>query len=389
MVCGGIADAWAQPSGDEIERVLLSVEQNNATLAARRELTDAQSLEARTGNSLDNPDVEFSHKWGDPRSLGKSAEVSLTQGFDFPSTYVYRNRMARKLAEQYGHEYAAYRQQVLFEAQSLCLEIIALRQQSELRRKAWENAENIAAIMERREQTGDANALEANKARFELIGAKNAYQLSLIDLSTAETKLVNLNGGQPITLSAAEFPGRPTLAGQQEMWERYEQSSPELLALLSGRDAAEQDIRLSRSKSLPSLSAGYKHEFTPGGSERFNGVIVGMSIPMFGNRNNVKRAKAQSRYAESQYQSGVVDMRSTLAELYAKAELLSTSLREYRDITDHARSIDLLNKAIEAGQISVTDYYAELQPVYDAYLTMVEVERDFHLVCAQINMIDL
>lgn len=391
LVCSwGLAgSAVAQQTDQAIGQVLQSVEQNNATLAARRNLTDAQRLEARTGNSLENPDVEFGYKWGNPSSLGKSGEVSLTQGFDFPSTYVYRNRMAKRLGEQYGHEYAAYRQQLLLDAQSLCLEIIALRQQNDLLRKALENAERIADIMAQREEAGDANILEANKARYELVGAKNAYKLNEIELATAENKLVNLNGGKPITFTATGFPSRPTLASQEQMRQRYEETSPELLALLSGKSAAEQDVKLSRSQSLPRLSAGYKHEFAPGGNERFNGISVGMSIPMFGNRNNVKRAKAQSLYAQSQYQSGVIEMQTALAEMYAKAELLSGSLREYRDITEHASSMELLTKAIESGQISVTDYYAELQPIYDAYLTMVEVERDFHMVCAQINMIDL
>ena len=382
-------DVRAQAVDAAIGQVLRSVEENNAALAARRKLADAQTLEARTGNSLENPEVEFGYKWGDPSSLGKAGEVAVSQAFDFPSTYVYRNRMARSLAEQYGHEYAAYRQELLLEAQSLCLEIIALRQQGDLLRKALANAQGVADIMTRREEAGDANILEANKARFELVGAKNAYKLNEIELVAAENRLANLNGGNPVAFTVGEFPARPFLAAREEMAGRYEETSPELLALLSGKSAADNDVHVSRSLSLPKFSAGYKHEYTPGGNDKFNGITVGMSIPMFGNRNNVKRAKAQAMFAESQYRSGLTDMRSNLAELYAKAGLLAASLDDYRRITEHARSVELLNKAIEAGQISIVDYFAELAPVYDAWLTMIEVERDYHLACARIMMIDL
>lgn len=387
------AFAWngasAQVTDEAIGQVLRSVERNNATLAARNKLADARTLEARTGNSLENPEVEFNYNWGTPASLGNTGEVTVTQSFDWPGTYVYRNRMARSLGEQYGHEFAAYRQGLLLEAQSLCLEIIALRRQGDILGRALDNARKIADIMARREKAGDANILEANKAQFELVGAQNAYKLNEIELAAAENRLVNLNGGEPMAFAAAEFPARPFLAGQDEMLARYEEMSPGLLALMSEKSAADNDVRMSRSKAMPKFSAGYKHEYVPGRNEKFKGVVVGMSIPMFGNRNNVKRARAQAAFAESQYRSGLVDVRSDLAELYARAALLAASLDDYRRITDNAHSAELLNRAIEAGQISVTDYFAELAPIYEAGLTLVEVERDYHLACARIMMIEL
>lgn len=385
-VCTG---AWAQAVDEAIGDVLRSVELNNQSLAAQRNLTDARTLEARTGNGLENPEVEFEYKWGDPSSLGKAGEISVSQPFDFPTSYIYRARIARDLAAQYGYEYAAVRQQLLLDAQSLCLEIIALRQQNAILKQAYENAVRISEIMARREATGDANILEANKARFELAAAKNAYDLNVIELTSAEKRLVNLNGGQPLEFAAETFPQQPQLVPKEEILRRYEELSPELLALISGVDAAQNDIRLSRSMSMPRFSAGYKHEYARGVNERFNGVMIGMSIPMFGNRNNVKRAKTQAIYAESQYHAALLDMRSGLDELYAKADLLAASMNDYRRITDGARSVELLNKAIEAGQISITDYFAELSPVYDAAMAMTQTERDLHLVCARIMMIDL
>lgn len=381
------AGAQAQSVDEMIGRVLESVEANNAALAARGRLTDAQSLEARTGNSLENPEVEFGYKWGKPSTLGENGEIGISQGFDFPSTYVYRNRLARSRAEQYGHEYAAYRQQLLLEAQTLCIEIISMRQKERLLMATLKNAENINEMMQRRLEAGDANALEANKAAFELIAARNAFQQCEIEFAAAFNRLENLNGGQATGFDAGEFPSAPVLMPKDDVVEMYRTTSPEILAALSERDAAGHDVRLSRSQSLPRFSAGFRHEWAAG--EKFNGVAVGMSIPLFGNRNNVKRARAQAAYAEVQYQSGLIDMSTELDRLYAEAALLSSTLAEYRKITRGVDSISLLNRAMEAGQISVVEYFAELAPIYDAYLTMIEVERDYHTVCAQINMIGL
>lgn len=381
------APIFAQSTDQSIGRVLENVERNNAALKARRHLTDAQSLEARVGNSLENPEVEFIHKWGDPASLGKGGELNVVQSFDFPTSYVYRNRLARSLTEQYGHEYAAYRQQLLLEAQSLCIEIIALRQRQDLLGRAMKNAANVDEILSRRLAAGDANILEADKAAYELIGARNDYKINEIELVSALNRLANLNGGELPEFLTAEFPQWPVLSSQHEIIATYERMSPELLALVSEKNAAAHDVKLSRSMGLPRLSAGYKHEFIAG--EKFNGLVVGMSIPMFGNRNNVKRAVALSQFADSQHKSALVDMRTELAKLYAQAELLAETLNGYRDIMGHARSIELLNKAIDAGHISIAEYFDELQPIYAASLMLIDVERDYHLVCARINMIGL
>mgnify|MGYP003623797781 CR=1 FL=1 len=84
--------------------VLESVEQNNKALEARRKLTSAQTLEARTGNSLQDPEVEYEHAWGKPSSLGQTGELSVSQGFDFPTVYAQRSKLAKIREQQYGHE---------------------------------------------------------------------------------------------------------------------------------------------------------------------------------------------------------------------------------------------------------------------------------------------
>ncbi len=370
-----------------MEEVLGSVEQNNATLAARRKLTTAQTLEARVGNSLENPNVVYNPTWGRPSSASHAGELEVTQSFDFPTSYAHRAQLAKIREQQYGHEYAAYRQQVLFEAQSLCIQILTYRQLRQILDEKQQNARRVVEIVTERLATGDANVLEENKAKYELIAARNAYENNEIELRAAENRLVNLNGGEPLMLAGEHFGVQPELRPMDEMLQVYEESSPELLALMSSREAAERDVKLSRSLSLPKFEAGYHHEYAPG--ERRNGVVVGMSIPMFGNRNNVKRAKAQSLYAEAELRSGLVDVKTRLVQLYERAALLRSSLEEYRQIDASSRPIELLNKALDAGQISVVDYFTELPTIYEVRQTLVEIERDYQLTCAEINMPEL
>lgn len=382
-----LACAGASQAQQTVDGVLAEVERNNASLAARRKLTDAQTLEARTGNSLENPEVEYEHMWGNRSELGKEGELTVKQEFDFPTVYANRNKMAKAQAELFGHEYAAYRQQILLDAKNLCIEITALRRKQEYLADAFMGAMQVAENMTKRVEAGDANALEQNKALFEFAAARNAFQSNEIELAAAINRLTNLNGGMPIELASDAGDISTPLLSLEETLAKYEQASPELLAILAEKAAADHYVKLSRSMSMPKLGLGYK--FTHAGREKFNGVVVGMSIPMFGNRNNVKRAKAQAAYAEVEASRARIDLRSDLEQLYAQAELLESVVEQYAQILDHDKTIELLAKALDAGHISVSDYYDQLQPVFDNRLATIEMRRDYDLVCAKIGMIDL
>ena len=109
---------------ESIDEVLLLVEE----LQAQRKLTEAQKLEAKTGNSLENPSVEFENLWRRPVP-GNNSEWTVTQPFDFPGAYAARNKIAKLKASLYDSEGAEFRQQLLLQAKELCIEIIYLRQQ--------------------------------------------------------------------------------------------------------------------------------------------------------------------------------------------------------------------------------------------------------------------
>lgn len=62
---------------ENIGSILFSIEENNSTLKALREETNAQKLGNKTGIYLSDPDVEFGYLWGNPeRSVIARISVS-------------------------------------------------------------------------------------------------------------------------------------------------------------------------------------------------------------------------------------------------------------------------------------------------------------------------
>lgn len=371
-----------------VEQLLASIEQNNVALKAQRELTNAQTLGARVGNSLADPTVSLDHLWGGaPGQSEKRGEMKVVQEFDFPTAYINRNALARERAAQYGHEYSIARQQILLQAKQAYISLTHLNQLRAIELKRLSQVEQVAANYDKRLASGDANILEKKRADIELITMRRACEQTEIEISAIRTKLQGLNGGQPLepNLGVADNYLPQAVQPLDEMVKLYEESDPQMLLLNSEIAVAERDVKVSRNVSLPKFELGYRYDFAP--SEKFNGVVVGLSVPMFGNRNNVKRAKAQEQYARTQMQSNRLDLRTTLEELYNRRQMLHDNINNFRITQDnHA---ELLSKALDAGQMSITDYYTEMNVYYSLYEQLIEMTRDYNLVCAQIDAVRL
>jgi outer membrane protein TolC len=371
-----------------IRSVLDQIEANNKTLAGRASLARAESLEARVGNSLPDPEVVVEQVWGSPAELGKQGEVTATQSFDFPSAYIARNRLAKMRGRQAESGYNLYRQQVLLEAQELCYEVIALRRQRTLLSQQAEFATRLAETADKRLEAGDANILESSEARVQALSADNSVRSLDIEIADALGRLKILNGGAEVSFPDSEFPPAEALLPFDEMVERYLEADPSLAAVLAERDAEGLAVKAARAESLPKLVLGYKLEFAAG--ERFNGLVAGLSVPMFGNRNNVKAARAREIYAASEAENAQMSTRQRLETLYAKARLLEEAIQNCREITAKTGDyIQNLGKALEAGEITVTVYFSQYDAVLGYNERLIELQRDYHLACARINAVTL
>ena len=118
---------WAQEKG--INAILQQIEANNKALQADKERVSYQKLENKSSNNLADPSVSFAHLWGADDKNHTAGEFVISQSFEFPTLYICRNKLNQSKANALDAEANAYRQQVLLQAQELCLDIIMLHQQ--------------------------------------------------------------------------------------------------------------------------------------------------------------------------------------------------------------------------------------------------------------------
>ena len=368
---------------NSIDAVLRSIEANNKELQANNQLTVSKKLEAKLDNNLPDPSVSYVHQYGNREGMGIQGELVASQSFDFPSVYVQKNKLAKSKAASFDRQGAEFRQQILLQAKEICLDLVLLNQQRALLDQRRQNAEQLAELYAMRLETGDANILETNKIDLELLNAKTEARMNESARIAKLQELATLNGGIAIDFTDTTYMSDGDILSFEELRAVAVTSNPQLLTLKSEQVAARRQLSVNKSKSLPGFELGYRMNTATGG-ERFNGFLVGVSIPLFSNRNNVKQAKAQALYTDLQLESTTTTVESELHQLYNQSVALKTSMDEYNTVLKSQNSLALLNKAIQTGQISMIEYFVDVTTFYQSMQNYMQLQNEYQKVMAQL-----
>lgn len=365
-----------------MEEILRSIETNNKDLQANRQLTVSKKLEAKLDNNLADPSVSYSHQYGNKEGMGMQGELVASQSFDFPSLYVQRNKLAKAMGTSFERQGDEFRQQILLQAKELCLDLVFLNQQKNLLEQRLRNAEQLASLYKMRLDNGDANILETNKIDLELLNTKNEARMNESARVAKLQELAALNGGIAIDFTDTAYTRTETLLSFEDLKQEAIPANRQLLALQSEKTAALRQVSVSKSQGLPGFEVGYRLNTATGG-DRFNGFVVGVNIPLFSNRNNVKQAKAQTLYTDMQLESATITVENELFRLYNQALTLRTSIEEYQKVLKSQNSVALLNKAIQAGQISMIEYFVDITTLYQSIQNYMQLQNEYQKVLAQ------
>lgn len=366
-----------------IDEVLRNVETNNKELQANRQMVAAQKLEAKLDNNLPDPTVTYSHLYGNKEGMGFTGEFVASQAFDFPSLYGQRSKLSKQKGESYDRQGEELRQQILLQAKEVCLDLIFLNQQKNLLDIRRQSAEQLVALYRQRLEQGDANILETNKIELELLNVRNEARMNDANRANKQRELEMLNGGVAIQLTDTAYAAVEHPLSFDDLRQDILANDRRLLALQSAKAVSSRQISVNKAKGLPSFQLGYRMNPSSGG-DRFNGFLVGISIPVFSNRNNVKQAKAQNLYTDLQLESTTTVVESEVLQLYNRSVALKKSIDEYREVLKNQNNLALLNKAIRAGQISMIEYFVNVTTLYQSLQNQMQLENEYQKVIAQL-----
>lgn len=371
-------------SAQDFSGILHQVEENNTTLKALRGEALADKMEARTGLTPSDPEVELAYLWEtvDPEG-GNRIDFSVSQSFDFPSVYYWRKRISEGQCAAADYAYAIGRKKILLEARQVCIDLTyrnALKVELD---KCLSNAKTIADSRQSKFDNGEVGILELNKAKLALLSASRAARNNEIERQALISELQRLNGGLAPEFSFSEF-AAPLIPDDFEEW--YAQAvrrSPELLAVENELRSAESGVKLAAAENLPKFSIGYMSESVSGSS--FQGVKGGISIPLWENRGKLRAAKARREAAEQKMKDDCAQFHAILKAKYDRALELTGLYAEYRLTLSGLNPGNVLYEALESGEIAIEEYTYGMEVWYDSLQDMLECERDCHSLIAEIE----
>lgn len=367
-------EASAQAS--DITRILEDVEQNNKELQAFSSLMESRQLALKAGNNL--PDPQFGAYYlpfGDHNS-GDYTEFQLTQSFEFPTVYGARKNLINKQQAQMELEYALKRQEILLLAKGHCLELVYLNKRIGVEQNRATQAKKVFDQVQALLKNEQVGILEVNKAKVAWMQEHFKIEQIKNEATNLMLLLQNLNGGIKVLFNRSDFMNSLALAPLDSIWKSKQQIDPFIQMLKQKEAVALQEVKLSKSKALPNLTAGFNYQGIS--NSNYSGLFGGVSIPLWSNKHKIKSAQASYSYQESssEIQS---DMHFTkLQKQYNNYQNLLSQYQEYESTLSALNSDALLLKAYELGEISFTEFYMELLFYRQAYDAMLEIENQLN-----------
>lgn len=306
---------------------------------------------------------------------------------DFPTAYGLKNRISNLENQNLDILYNSERIKVVLEAKQLIVNLSYYNAVSSNYAHRVRIAEEIASSYQKMFNQGEINANERNQVYLDLISCINEKRIIDIERKSLLNRLITLNGGKEIQYEATEILLSPLPLNFNKWYADIKNNSPSLQHLTQQIEISRQQVKLNKALSLPKLSAGYSDERILG--EKLQGITVGISIPLWENKNSVKQAKADVLSNEYSLEDNKLRFYNRLQNLFEKASsLLDTALIYRQALASYSNEL-MLRKALEAGEIPLLDYLYQIEAYYDAYNKMLEVERDYSLAEAELTALSL
>lgn len=363
--------------------VLAEVEKNNTGLLAHRKIVDAEKIGNKIGLAPQNPEFEFNYLWGNPAAIGDRRDFSIRQSFDFPTAYIYKRRISNSKNDQVELVYRKKRSEVLLQAQVICVKLTYFNALKIELNNRYANAQKIAEAYKAKFSNGDISILEYNKSQVNLLNVSKELENNKLERDALILELASLNGGRTMEFTDSIFELKNFPDDFDQWHASIEANNPHLQWAKQEIAIAKNQANLNSAMAWPKLYAGYLRE--SGGGEQFQGVSLGITIPLWENQNTVKYARSKTVAMQSAENHAKTRFYADLKTAHTRVNILRKNVEDYRQKLAQYNSSELLGKAFHKGELTLTEYMYERSIYFESIVQMLQMEMDLGLAYAELN----
>lgn len=360
-----------------VDRVL----ENNLPL--KQSVADAQSalLQQKANNGLGNTEIEVGHEWGN-NDAGNKLNVSLSQEFEWPGVYHARSKAITMLERLNSAEFLLKRENLEIEVRQLLIDIAAQKQINELLRKVSEGFDAMLVAAEKKRETQSVTLLDLNKIRIEAASAKVEYADGVACYEDLMKQLAEMLSVTSIDFEVSDVFDFENLSAL-EVYQSALSNSNQMAVESARVDYAAALSKSAVAERAPGFSLGY--DFEREGGATFNGFHVGVSFSLFTSRLKSAASKSEVISASLEKLSLESQLQSSLRRDYMLAQSLRTQMDSFGPAIAVADNLALVQKAYELGQLTLIDYFQELNYFLDAQMKFVDIQRLYARTVVSLN----
>lgn len=371
--------AEAQTQG--VDRFIDSVSYNHPQIAALTMLTDVSVAGLKAGIYPSNPEVNVGYYPGKPSSIGNKTTWSVVQSFDFPSTYARIREIRHTDLRLAKLEEGKMVLQILENARASAIAYISMQKRLRILNGRLDEIEELNEAYRKMYEEGEVTVLDFNRISMERVATLSAVNELKTEISSAIAELDYLSGGNASLLTGSEYPlftepAIDLILGEKR---RYH---PSFLIPEMRVERAEKEISLSKSGNLPGFSVGYASESV--GSEIFIGPQLGLTLPLWENSSRVKTGRASRLYEESYARAEIEALTSSIISQVNGSGSVKENLEMVNSIVLNTEAKELLNKALESGEISLSSYLISLREYYNIEDLALDLTTSYYLMLSKI-----
>lgn len=368
-------------NAQSIQSILKTIEKNNLEIQAGQKFLDSKEQEYKHNVLPEGPNFSYGYFPDNANNPGPKETFEISQSFQMPCFYRNQSKYSKLLVEQEQVNQNLLRQNILFQAEKLIIEYVYYSKMEQELKKRLDHAEKLFEAYNQKLETGDGNVLELNKSKLHILHLENQLKKNTTELNRIKEQLNYLNGNNLLDLNITAYEISDSYNVDSILQERLAGGQDIIFSKIQS-ESSEQFLKVTKNKQLPKFSIGYGGETVA--DDKFRGVIVGISIPLWGSASAIKRARYESEYKQLNHQLILKQVETEVNVQIEKVESLSESLKDFNETLNQVNNIELLKKAKDLGEISMIEYFMEISYFYNVYDDFLMIEKEYYMAIAEL-----
>ena len=372
--------AFAIPSnGQTLDSLLKSIERNNPVLVTQQKWLEAEEANSKTGNYIDNPEITYNYLWGNQDALGDQKEFEIVQPFRLPGYYTSRSDVKQIQYEKKALSVEKIKQEVIHTARIAYFTLVWLSKKEQILKIRLEESEKLVLLIQEGFERGEISKPAFDKVRIYHIRVHNDWQKCNNEIEAQSNLLRQLNGGIHISDLIYEYPINWIMPELDSLLSRLPDRNYDIRLARFNIAESDKKIKAEKMNSFPIFEAGFKSETIF--NQKLQGIHAGTTIPLWENKNQVKTAKLVHEWSKASYLQVESEIRTEVISLYNNTKITYSIYQQMKDIIESEQVSGSAYELLKSGQISFTEYFVEMQFIFDSRYNFLETEKEyFHLM---------